>query len=388
MRKLNGHKLWRSCAAVMGLVAAVSMTGCGSSAGKSDAGSTAAQTTAAQTAAAAEASAEETTAEQAKEPFQIRVGTMPYYASVPAQVILDEGLDKKYGFEMTILNFASGGPMAEALGAGEWDVGPIGAGGMTAIPNYNAYLIFDVESAMDGAWIMARPDSDIVAAGSTLADFPEVIGNADSVRGKQILGTIGNISHYMAIDYVGKMGLTMDDVEFLNMETSNVYTAFVSGQGDIACMGSPTAAMKLMDEGYVRIGGLLQQGLPQQDCMLISEDYFNNNRDEAVAFMAAWLEASAKLNADIDYEVQECSKFYSGQGRTDFTEADVRRECEWNAYTDADNYKDKEIGAWMRGLISCYVDAGVMDPSVTEALEKNTVTDIIDDAVALMNEMK
>lgn len=382
MKKTVNKKFMKSCALVLTFVFALGLVGCSGKSGEE----TPAVVPEEEASAPSEAEATEETTEETAEPFSIRVGTMPYYASVPVQVIMDEGLDKKYGFEMTVLNFASGGPMAEALGAGEWDAGPIGAGGMTAIPNYNAYLIYDVESAMDGAWIMARADSDIVAAGNTISDFPDVIGDSDSVRGKKILGTIGNISHYMAIDYVEKMGLTMDDVEFLNMETSNVYTAFVSGEGDIACMGSPTAAMKLMDEGYVRIGGLLQQGQPQQDCMLLSEDYYKNNRDKAVAFMAAWLEASEMLNADIDYEVEMCSKFYSAQGRSDFTEEDVRRECEWCAYTDASNYMDKEIGAWMRGLISCYVDAGVMDAGVLEALEKNIATDIIEDAVALMKE--
>lgn len=319
------------------------------------------------------------------EPFKIRVGTMPYYGSVPVQVIKDKGLDQKYGFEMTVLNFASGGPMAEALGAGEWDVGPIGAGGMIAIPNYNAYLIFDVENEMDGAWIMARPDSAIAKAGA-IEGYPEVIGSAEAVKGATVLGTIGNISHYMAIDYVQKMGLTMNDVSFLNMETSNVYTAFVSGSGDLACMGSPTAAMKLMDEGYVRVGGLLQQGLPQQDCMLISEDYYKKNREQAVTFMAAWLEASAMLNADPAFEIEMVSKFYSGQGRTDFTAADVERECAWNSYMDADSFSAEKLGSWMTGLISCYVDAGVQDPVVLEALKANTVTDIMVDAMTLYAE--
>ncbi len=316
-------------------------------------------------------------------PFKIRVGTMPYYSGVPIQVIQDEGLDKKYGFEMKVLNFASGGPMAEALGAGEWDVGPIGAGGMIAIPNYNAYLIYDVEHEMDGAWIMARPDSAIAKAGSNVEGYPDVLGDADSVKGITVLGTIGNISHYMAIDYVEKMGLTMNDVNFLNMETSNVYTAFVSGSGDLACMGSPTAAMKLMDEGYVRVGGLLQQGLPQQDCMLISEDYYKNHHDEAAAFMAAWLEASAMLNADQEYEQEMMSKFYSTQGRTDFTDADVEREASWNTYMDPTNYDPELLGSWMQGLISCYVDAGVQEASVHEALVKNTVKDIMEDALEI-----
>ena len=322
----------------------------------------------------------------AEGPFKIRVGTMPYYSGVPIQVIKDKGLDKKYGFEMEILNFASGGPMAEALGAGEWDVGPIGAGGMIAIPNYNAYLIYDVEYEMDGAWIMARPDSAIVKAGNTVDGHPDVIGDKASVEGVTVLGTIGNISHYMAIDYVEKMGLSMDQVNFLNMETSNVYTAFVSGSGDLACMGSPTAAMKLMDEGYVRVGGLLQQGLPQQDCMLISEDYYKNHHKEAAVFMAAWLEASAMLNADQAFEQEMMAKFYSTQGRTDFSDADVEREASWNTYMDPSNYNPELLGSWMQGLIACYVDAGVQEVSVHDALMKNTVKDVMEEALAIYQE--
>lgn len=321
-----------------------------------------------------------------EEKYSIRFGTMPYYSGVPVQVIKDKGLDQKYGFELSVVNFASGGPMAEALGAGEWDIGAIGAGGMVAIPNYNAYLIYDVESVMDGAWIMARKDSPIVQAGNTLEEYPEVLGDKESVKGATILGTIGNISHYMAIDYVTKMGLTMNDVNFLNMETNNVYTAFVSGSGDLACMGSPSAALKLLDEGYEIVGGLEQQGQPQQDCMLVSEDFYKNHREATVAFMAAWLEASEILNSDQAYEEEMMKTFYSEQGRSDFTDEDITREAEWNVFTDPTNYNEKPLGAWMQGLISCYVEAGVQEEHVLDALKNNTVSDILDDALKLYNE--
>ena len=316
----------------------------------------------------------------------IRVGTMPYYLGVPIEVISDKGLDDKYGFDMEVIDFPSGGSMSEDLGAGEWDRGPIGAGGMTAVSNYNAKLIADIEYEMDGAWIIARPDSDIVAAGNTLGDYPEVIGSADTIRGKTVLGTVGNISHYMAIDYVSKFGLSMDDVEFLNMETSNVYTAFVSGQGDLACIGSPSAGLKLLNEGYVLVGGLKQQGNPQQDCMIVSEEFYQNSYDVCVGFMAAWLEACAYLNNDEEYEKQMVSKFYTDHGRTDFTEQDVADECSWNTYNDATNIFEKETGKWMKELVKCYVEAGAMDESVSAALETNIDTKAIEDAVKLLDQ--
>ncbi len=312
--------------------------------------------------------------------FNVRVGAQPYYCSVPVQVIIDEGLDQKYGFNMTVVDFSGGGAQAEALGAGEWDIGAIGAGGMTAIGNYNAKLLMDVEAAMDGAWMMARPDSEFADA-PALDGFPDVYGTADIVAGKTFLGTIGNISHYMAIDYCSKFGLDLSEVEFLNMDTNNVYTAFVSGQGDIACMGSPTSAMQLEAEGYIRIGGLLQQGLPQQDSIICSEDFYDNNYDQIVTFLAAWLEAATMLNDDADYEYEKVTKFYTDRGRTDFTDSDVQMECDFNEFIDVDNAAANETGAWMTDLIECYVEYEVMDQSVLDAMYTNVLEDAMNEAI-------
>lgn len=312
----------------------------------------------------------------------IRVGAMPYYLSVPLQVIMDEKLDEKYGFDMEVISFPSGGPMAEALGAGQWDIGPIGAGGMVAIPTYNAKLIADVESDMDGAWIIARPGSAIATSGNNLKDYPDVIGSKESIKGATVLGTVGNISHYMAIDYVQKFGLEMSDVNFVHMETAQVYTAFVSGNGDLACIGSPSAGMKLLDEGYVLVGGLKQQGNSQQDEILVSDDFYTNHYDLCVNFMKAWFEATTKLNADQAYEEAMVKKFYIESGRTDVTDSAVKQECEFNTYVDKNNFAEqKEVGKWMQGLLECYVASGTMDKSVLDALKANIKLDVVADAL-------
>jgi NitT/TauT family transport system substrate-binding protein len=312
----------------------------------------------------------------------IRIGAMAYYLSVPLQVIKDEGLDKKYGFEMNIIDFPSGGPMAEALGAGQWDIGPIGAGGMVAIPNYNAKLIADVESKMDGAWIIARPDSDIVKAGATLSEYPEILGSKDTLKGKKMLGTVGNISHYMGLDYLSKFGLEMSDVDFVHMETSQIYTAFVAGNGDLACLGSPSAAMKLVQEGYVRVGGLAQQGVSQQDAILVSDDFYTNHYDLCVNFMKAWYTAANMLNADPQYEFDMVKKFYSESGRSDFNDKGIQSECDFNTYVDSKTAFDKEVGVWMKGLIQFYVDNGSMKQTVIDKMNTNIKLDVVKDAVA------
>ena len=319
--------------------------------------------------------------EESSDLITIRAGSMPYYASVPLQVIKDEKLDEKYGFKLEILSFPSGGPMADALGAGEWDVGPIGAGGMVAVPYYNAKLNADVELEMDGAWIIARPDSDIVKAGNTLKEYPDVIGSTETVRGKTFLGTVGNISQYMALNYASLFDLSGTDINFMNMETANVYTAFVSGNGYLACIGSPSAGQKLLDEGYVLVGGLKQQGRAQQDSILVSNDFYENNREDTVNFMKAWLTATEMLNSDPEYEIEMVTKFYTESGRTDFTEKDVIEECGWNEFIDKDNYTERPMGQWMSDLVDFMVEEGTMEKEASEAMRENIKDDIIIEAV-------
>jgi NitT/TauT family transport system substrate-binding protein len=315
-------------------------------------------------------------------PQKIRVGMMAHYLSVPLQVIQDEKLDEKYGFTMELISFPSGGPMAEALGAGKWDIGPIGAGGMVAVPTYNAKLIADVEYQMDGAWIMARPDSDIVKAGANLKTLPEVIGNAQTVKGKQMLGTFGNISHYMGLNYISQFGLEIKDINFIHMETSQVYTSFIAGNGDIACMGSTAAALKLKEAGYPVIGGLKQQGRSQQDAILVSDDFYTNKYDTCVNFMKAWLTATGKLNSDIEYEIEMTKRFFKASGRSDYTDDSVRQECEMCSYIDTSNAFEKETGKWMTDLVAFMVETGSMEKNVLDAMKVNVRTDIFKEAVA------
>ncbi len=310
----------------------------------------------------------------------VRVGFMPYYASVPLQVIEDENLDEKYGFEMETIMFPSGGPMAEALGAGEWDIGQIGAGGMIAIPNYDAKLVADVQYEMDVAWILARPDSAIVQAGYTLADWPEIMGSAATVEGATILGTVGNISHYMGIDYVQKFGLDMSEVNFIHMETAQVANAFIAGEGDIACMGDPSAAMALLDQGYVRIGGLKQQGVSQQDAMIVSAEYYENNVEDIKNFLKAWYEATDALNADFEYEKEMMAKFYTAGGRN-VSDVAITTEAESCSYIDSTNYVNNVTGSWMAGLIECYVESGTMEKSTLDALRRNTKLEIVEEVL-------
>ena len=308
----------------------------------------------------------------------IKVGYMPYYASIPLLVIEEEGLDEKYGFEMEKIQFTGGAPMAEAVGAGEWEVGQIGAGGVAVVTSHGGYLYGDVQYEMDGAYALARPGSKIAEAG-TLAGYPDVVGSAETIKGSTCLAVMGNISQYMMIDYLNKFGLTTNDVEVLYMDTTTMKTNFLNGVGDLSFWGDPTAAMELAAEGYPRVGGLKQQGVSQQDIHVISPEFYENNKEDAIAFMNAFLDAAELLNADLDYEFKMAKKFYTEVGgRTGVADEAILKECKLNSYIDRNNIDKNTTGGWITGLIECYVDVELYTEDDLKTLKENTVADIAD----------
>ncbi len=310
----------------------------------------------------------------------VRVAYMPYYGCVPLQVIIDEKLDKKHGSELLTTMYPAGGAM-KLLETDKWDIAQIGARGMLAVPEYDAKLIADIQYETDGAWILAREDSSIARAGNTLENYPDVLGSVETLKNSEILiGTIGNISHYMAIDYVQKIGLDISDVKFIDMKTDDIPEAFMAGQGDIACFGDPTKALDMVANGYVRVGGLKQQGVAPQDVMLASAEYYDNSKEDIVNFMKAWYEATAMLNDDGDYEFEMAKKFYKSNGR-DVSDFSVAQECYFNSYIDVSNFYDKIIGNWMLRLIKCYVTIGTMDANTLVVLEKNIKTELAEESI-------
>ena len=85
-------------------------------------------------------------------------------------------------------------------------------------------------------------------------------------------------------------------------------------------------------------------------------------------------------SADPDYEFEMTKKFYTESGRQ-VTDASVKQECDFNSYIDASNFYKKETGAWMRGLIECYVENETMGSETLVALEQNIVTELTEQAI-------
>jgi NitT/TauT family transport system substrate-binding protein len=160
----------------------------------------------------------------------LRVAVMPSYYSACMNYISEQGWDVEEGFKMELISFTSGAPMNEALAAGLWDVAGIGTAGVYALAQYDAKLVAEIQTAA-ALDLMVREDSDIAAATGASADHPELLGSAETVKGKTLLCPAGTLGQYYAGKWLEELGLSLSDINFVHMELPQAYQAFQTGGG-------------------------------------------------------------------------------------------------------------------------------------------------------------
>lgn len=170
----------------------------------------------------------------------LTIGSQPYTQGIPIYLAEEEDLYEDFVAETLI--FVSGNTQNEALGADEWEVGVTGLppaifGGVS----YDLKIVgFSVDDTVSPRFYV-RPDSDILNVQGAVSGCPDIYGNADTWRGKQILCPTATSSHLMLAVVLEKLGLNESDVEIVHMDPSQALTAFKAGEGDVLACWPPIA---------------------------------------------------------------------------------------------------------------------------------------------------
>ena len=191
-------------------------------------------------------------AEEPQETYDLTVAAIDgSLAGVILWVGMEEGIFEKNGVNLELSTFTNGMVMMEAIDT--WDLGLTGIGGILAGMIKNDAKLVNVISTDSGTqMIFVRPDSDIVAAGqgnNTLS--PNIYGDADTWRGKEILCTQGGVLHYLLMGVLSGFGLTIDDVDVTWMDMATANSSFLSGEGDAACITGSSGAYAPDKANYI-----------------------------------------------------------------------------------------------------------------------------------------
>lgn len=249
--------------------------------------------------AATNAAPAATSATPAKE-LSITVSHQPYSHGLASYIGEQEGQFKDAGLNMEILWFSGGNTQNEALGADEWEAGCYGsAPSIAAGVAYGAHIIgVNVEDSVSIDYFV-RPDSDIAQISGAVEGYPDILGNADTWRGKTILCATSTSVHFGLIATLAKMGLTQNDVNIVHMDVPSAYAAFKAGEGDVVSLWDPQS-YQAEAEGWVKASCGEATGELFPTIYIASDKAIKENWDGVYTWLKTNLEINEKFADDID----------------------------------------------------------------------------------------
>jgi len=326
-------------------------------------------------------SAQDTTSDPAVI-MKVTISHQPYSHGLPSYIAEKEGDFTANGLDAKILWFTSGPAQNEALGADEWSVGAMGsppsiAGGVAYNSRVIAFSVDDTASC--DFWV--RPDSDIAQISGQVPDAPEIMGNADTWRGKTILCPTATSSHFMLIATLEKLGLTEDDVQIIHMDVPQAYTAFKAGQGDIVSLWDPQS-FTAADEGWIKVSSGPATGEVMPTVIVASEKAINENPDVVYRWLKTYFETCDKYRDNVQGQADYLKEMQLENGiQVDddlaykFVAKRPLPSLQEQKELFSGEYGSRRVDAIMENVIDFFVAQGRYEPADKEKLVANGFID-------------
>lgn len=363
---------------------AVSVTACG---GKSTGNSATTAAEAATTAAAGSEVASEAAAEKNStlnlSGDTFHVGGQIRQTSLYLYYARDKGLFEDAGLNVEIETFSSGMTINEALTAGELDMAANGMASVYILPTELFSYVGDATINEGGQEMYCRSDSDAAKAGKF--ENTPYVGSPETVKGKTFLGLGGNTPQYNAIGYAEALGLTAEDIDFVNMDHASAYEAFISGQGDFLATTPPYSSILDADPAYTKVASLADvMGAPLMDSIVVTNDMLNDHHDDVIAFVECCYEAMDMLVADPEARAEYAVNLYQTEGGVNYSEDDMASELANVTYWTWDMLENPpyEFGTTMKQIGSFFMNQGLIEEGSMPAIEASLHKEVLDEVIA------
>jgi len=273
----------------------------------------------------------------------IRVAVMPFFNGATMGYIVDNELDVKNGFKAELVMFSSGAPMNEALSTNSFDVAATGGAYIFGIASFGAKLIGPYENSSGGNELWIKKDLPAASVKGFNPNFPDVLGNPDTVKGLTVLQTTGTTGQYVAVKWLEALGLTDKDVDTVHMDFATVYQAFKSDRGDAAALVSPYCFMT--DETMVKAADLEQLGLSMHSYLMMPSRAYDNQEmlSNTIKLLKVMYEVGDEFESDHEKYVAAVTKWYADNGNT-ASEDEIRGECDLKSFLSTGQAKAIEFG--------------------------------------------
>ena len=274
----------------LGLAACMtfSLAGCSGSTGKETAVASAAET-AAEASTVAETSAEAADTETSIDKLTVTYVTSPL--NVPTIIEKDQGIfEKELGVPVEYAELTSGADQTQALASG--DVQVLYAVGATSV----------ILSAANGADIKVLNMYSRSPKAFCMYSKDETLTTPESLKGKTIAGPTGTNLHELLVSYLAQAGMTLDDVNYVNMTIPDAKAGLDGGSVDVALLAGATA-YNAEQQGYHLVAD--GEGLISALIAVATTQKFYDEHPDVIEKLAAAQDEIASYMADSQDKTME-----------------------------------------------------------------------------------
>lgn len=317
------------------------------------------------TPATEEASKEETkeAAKEDVEPVTLNIAYMPNYGSLwSIENAIDQGYFDEEGITVKLTEFQDGPTIIAAMESGSIDLGYIGQGAHKLCINGRA-TIFALSHISNG---------DALIGG-------EGITKIEDLKGKKVAYSSGTSSEDILLNSLTSVGMTMDDIQAVDMDASAIVTAMISGGVDAAATWSPNS-LKILEEDAKATKLADNMTFSDTTVSLASwicmPKYAEENRDVLVRFTRALFKAMDYAATDHQKETAELvAKQIAGDVDTVY---DQRGDAQWLTGKEvAKGAADGTVEGYYELQKKNFISAGAVevDPPVSDYVLLDVMTE-------------
>ncbi len=315
-----------------------------------------------------EAPAEEAAeaAEESYEPVKLNIAYMPNYGSLWSVLTAKEkGYFDEVGITVEMVEFADGPTIIAAMESGSIDIGYIGQGAHKLCINGQA-SIFALSHISNG-------DALIGGAGIT---------KIEDLAGKKVAYSSGSSSEDILLNSLTSVGMTMDDIEAVDMDASAIVTAMLSGGVDACATWSPNS-LKILEE--MSDATKLSDNMTFSDTTvslaswIVMPSYAEANKDVLVRFTKALFKA---MDYAADDHYDEVAQYVATQVAQDYDSVyEQRGDADWLTGKEvSEGAANGEVEKYYEIQKEGFIAAGAVEADPVPAVSDYVMLDVMIEA--------
>lgn len=223
----------------------------------------------------------------------IRIAWQPD-PNVPLYLAREKNLFEKAGLQAEYVKFLAAPPMFAALQSGSVDIADMGLGP----------AIIGKSQGIDIKIIMVAVD--VSATNVLVAQKEQTIRSGKDLRGKRIGAQRGTTPYLGLVRYLERDGLSINDIQFLDLTAPNIVPAFRQGEVDAAWVWSPWQNM-LVGMGGKPIVSNQDIGAFAPQVWAVRAEWARKNPEALQRFMKVVDSAFQQIGANHDLAVKQLS---------------------------------------------------------------------------------